>query len=65
MSENIPVEFIERRSILIIVSKHKAIKEERNVAQEVFLKIKEKEDKRKQVHSSINKLSEIKSHKNR
>ena len=34
MSENIPVEFIERRSILIIVSKHKAIKEERNVAQE-------------------------------
>ena len=56
MSENIPVEFIERRSILIIVSKHKAIKEERNVAQEVFLKIKQKEDKRKQVHSSINKL---------
>ena len=65
MGEKIPVEFIERRKILIIVSKHKVINKERNVVQEVFLKIKEKEDKRKQVHSSINKLSEITSHKNR
>ena len=54
MSEEIPVEFIERRYILI-VSKHK-VKEERNVVQEVFLKIKEKDSKRKQVHSSIHKL---------
>ena len=63
MSEKIPVEFIERWQILI-VSKHK-VKEERKVLQEVFLKIKEKESKRKQVHSSIHKLQEITSHKNR
>ena len=54
MFEKIPVEFIERRLILI-VSKHK-VKEEKNVVQEVFLKIKEKGSKRKQVHSSIHKL---------
>ena len=54
MFEKIPVEFIERRLILI-VSKHK-VKEEKNVVQEVFLKSKEKESKRKQVHSSIHKL---------
>ena len=54
MFEKIPVEFIERRLILI-VSKHK-VKEEKNVVQEVFLKTKEKESKRKQVHSSIHKL---------
>ena len=49
----------------IIVSKREVIKEERNVVQEVLLKIKEKGDKRKQVHSSINKLKEITSYKNR
>ena len=54
MSGKIPVEFIERRQILI-VSNHK-VKEERNVVQEVFLKIKEKKNKRKQEHSSIHKL---------
>ena len=55
MSEKIPVEFIERRYILIM-SKHHKVKEERNVVQEDFLKIKEKDSKRKQVHSSIHKL---------
>ena len=54
MPEKMPVEFIERRYILI-VSKYK-VKEESNVVQEVFLKIKKKDSKRKQVHSSILKL---------
>ena len=48
------VESIGRRYVLIL-NKHK-VKEERNVVQEVFLKIKEKDSKRKQVHSSIHKL---------
>ena len=37
---------------MIIVSKHKVIKKESNVVQEVFLKITEKEDKKKRTKES-------------
>ena len=54
MSEKIPVGFVTDWKKLDI--DFEQAKEEKNVVQEVFLKIKEKDSKRKQVHSSINKL---------
>ena len=54
MSEKIPVGFVTDWKKLDI--DFEQAKEEKNVVQKVFLKIKEKDSKRKQVHSSIHNL---------